>query len=400
VKLDFDPEMEAFRAEVREFFQNALTDDLRAARAYMTSVYCDDVTSRAWQKILYDKGWLVPSWPEEYGGTGWSLTQRYVFACESARAGPPPISPMGIGMLGPALLGCGTEAQKQHYLPRMLRGEDFWCQGYSEPQAGSDLARLATRARIDGDDYVVTGTKIWTTHAHYANRMFCLVRTGEFARPQEGVTFLLMDMEAPGVSTRPIRFYSGDHEQCQVFFDEVRVPRRNAVGDEHKGWAVTKYLLEFERGGGAVAPGLLLGLERLQRRLAPADGLPGEADLARRADALDAAVRAMEALELRCLAETERTGSPGPSASMLKIRATELSQALSALNVEAAGYYGLPWQQEAIDQRGAVPPLGALGAESADAVAAPFYFNNRAATIYGGSNEIQRNIIAKRVLGL
>jgi alkylation response protein AidB-like acyl-CoA dehydrogenase len=226
--------------------------------------------------------------------------------------------------------------------------------------------------------------------------MFCLVRTGEFQRPQEGVTFLLVDMDAPGVSTQPIRFYSGDYEQSQVFFDEVRVPRRNAVGAEHQGWAVTKYLLEFERGGNASAPGLLLALDKLQRRLAPADGLPGERDLSQRAYALDAAVRALEALELRCLAETERTGSPGPSASMLKIRATEVSQALSTLNVEAAGYYGLPWQQDVIDSRGAVPSLSS----DADAVAAPFYFNNRAATIYGGSNEIQRNIIAKRVLGL
>jgi alkylation response protein AidB-like acyl-CoA dehydrogenase len=396
VRLDFDPEIEAFRAEVREFFSASLTDELRAARSYMTSVYCDDVSSRAWQKILHDKGWLVPSWPVEHGGTGWTLTQRYVFACENVRAGPPPISPMGIGMLGPALLGCGTEEQKQYYLPRMLRGDDFWCQGYSEPQAGSDLARLATRARPDGDDYIVTGTKIWTTHAHYANRMFCLVRTGEFTRPQEGVTFLLLDMTAPGVSTRPISFFSGDFEQCQVFFDEVRVPRRNAVGAEHQGWAVTKYLLEFERGGNASAPGLLLALDRLQRRFEPAEGLPGAAGLAQRANTLDAEVRALEALELRCLAETERTGSPGPSASMLKIRATELSQALSALAVEAAGYYGIALQQDVIDGRGAPAPLGS----AADAVATPFYFNNRAATIYGGSNEIQRNIIAKRVLGL
>lgn len=396
MRLDFAPETERFRDEVRAFFAASLTPELRAARSYMTSVYCDDVSSQAWQKILYDKGWLVPSWPEAYGGTNWSLTQRYIFACETARAGPPPISPMGIGMLGPALLGCGTDEQKAYYLPRMLRGEDFWCQGYSEPQAGSDLAALATRARPDGDDYIVTGTKIWTTHAHYANRMFCLVRTGEFQRPQQGVTFLLVDMKAPGVSTRPIHFFSGDYEQCQVFFDAVRVPRRNAVGQENEGWAVTKYLLEFERGGGAAAPGLLVALDKLRQQFEPAAGLPEAAALARQADALDAAVRALEALELRGLAETERSGSPGPSASMLKIRATEVSQAISALGVEVAGYYGLPWQQEAIDSHGRVAPVGS----SANAIAAPFYFNNRAATIYGGSNEIQRNIIAKRVLGL
>jgi alkylation response protein AidB-like acyl-CoA dehydrogenase len=392
----FDQHTEAFRAEVRAFFADALTDELRAARDYMTSVYCDAEVSLAWQQILYRQGWLVPSWPEEHGGTGWSLTERYVFACESARAGPPPISPMGIGMLGPALLGCGTREQQDHYLPRMLRGDDFWCQGYSEPQAGSDLAALATRAVVDGDHYLLTGTKIWTTHAHYANRMFCLVRTGDFERPQEGVTFLLVDMTAPGVSTRPIRFFSGDVEQCQVFFDGVRVPRSAVVGEEHRGWAVTKYLLEFERGGSAAAPGLLAALEKVEFQLAEADGLPGAAELGRQAAALGAAVAALEALELRCLAETERTGSPGAAASMLKVRATELSQAVSALALEAAGYYGLPWQQRAIDSHGAVSPLGSRGC----AVAAPFYFNNRAASIYGGSNEIQRNIMAKRVLGL
>lgn len=387
------PDQERFRDEVREFFATRLTDELRAARRYMTSVYCDYESGMAWQRILLEQGWLVPSWPEAYGGTGWSLTERFIFDCESARAGPPPVSPMGLGMLGPALLGHGTPEQKDYYLPRMQRGDDFWCQGYSEPRAGSDLAALDCRAERVGDEYVVNGTKIWTTHAHYANRMFCLVRTGRFERPQQGVTFLLVDLDSPGVSRQPIRFFSGDTEQCQVVFDDVRVPVANAVGREHEGWTVTKYLLEFERGSKPAAPGLLEAIARLEE-LAAATGAGSE--LEARAALLETRVLALEALELRCLAEAERTGSPGPSASMLKIQATELSQAISALAVEAAASWALPFQPEVIDGRGARTGVGPGPALTVT----PFYFNNRAASIYGGSNEIQRNIMAKQVLGL
>lgn len=408
MRSSLSADLESFREQVREFFATHLTDELRAARRYMTSVYCDYDSAMAWQRILLEQGWLVPSWPQEYGGTGWSLTERFVFDCESARAGPPPISPMGIGMLGPALLGHGTEEQKDYYLPRMLRGDDFWCQGYSEPQAGSDLAKLeckaekvnsrgelqAERSSADGDEYRVNGTKIWTTHAHYANRMFCLVRTGRFERPQQGVTFLLIDLDSPGVSRHPIRFYSGDTEQCQVMFDDVRVPQSNVVGREHEGWTVTKYLLEFERGGKPAAPGLLEAIGRT-RELAAHTGADDD-DLLSRLFALESRVLALEATELRSLAETERTGSPGPAASMLKVQSTELSQAISALAVEAAGDWALAYQPEVIDARGSLEPVGPQAALTA----MPFYFNNRAASIYGGSNEIQRNIMAKRVLGL
>jgi alkylation response protein AidB-like acyl-CoA dehydrogenase len=389
-------EHDAFRREVREFFDTSLSDELRAARRFMTSVYCDRETSLAWQRILRARGWLVPSWPVEYGGTGWTLTQRYIFACERARANPPPLSPMGLGMLGPALIGCGSDAQRAHYLPRMLDGTDFWCQGYSEPQAGSDLAALDTRAVVDGDDYIVNGTKIWTTHAHYANRMFCLVRTGRFERPQQGVTFLLLDMTAPGVTLRPIPFYSGDYEQCQVFFDDVRVPRTEVVGEEHQGWSVTKYLLEFERGGGSNAPTLINAIETVRSLWHDVTPLPTEAAFATRLNVLETEVNALETTELRCLADMERSGSPGSAASLLKIRATELSQHISAVALEAAGYYGVPYQPQIIAAHDAT---AAIGPESTVTVA-PFYFNNRAASIYGGSNEIQRNIIAKAVLQL
>jgi len=396
MQLAFSPADEAFRLEVREFFATRLTEDLRAARRFMTSVYCDHDTAMKWQRILLDRGWLVPSWPERYGGTGWSLTQRYIFNCERARANPPPISPMGIGMLGPALIGCGTAPQRDYYLPRMLTGEDFWCQGYSEPGAGSDLAGLETAAVVDGDDYLVSGTKIWTTHAHYANRMFCLVRTGRFERPQMGVTFLLLDMTAPGVSTRPIRFFSGDYEQSQVFFDGVRVPRTNVVGEEHKGWSVTKYLLEFERGGGSAAPGLIEAIANIRSLWMDVSSLPTERTLAARLDALETEVAALEMTELRCLADAERSGSPGAASSMLKVRSTELSQRITETALEAAAYYGLPYQPEVIEARGRRPAVG----PSSAVTVSPFYFNNRAASIYGGSNEIQRNIIAKAVLGL
>ncbi|MCC5885314.1 MAG: acyl-CoA dehydrogenase family protein [Gammaproteobacteria bacterium] len=395
MKLAFNHEDEAFRDEVRSFFDTALTPELREAGRKMTSVYSDREVALAWQKILLDKGWLVPSWPREYGGTDWSLTQRYIFACERARARPPALSPMGLSMLGPALLGRGTQTQKDYYLPRILSGEDFWCQGYSEPQAGSDLAALQCQAIRDGDHYVLNGTKIWTTHAHVANRMFCLVRTGRFERPQQGVSFLLVDMEDPGVRCEPIRFVSGCATQCTVYFDNVRVPVTDIVGKENEGWSVTKYLLEFERGGGAAAPGLLEAIGHARNLLA---ALPEaeRRDPSRRLDDLEVRVHSLELTELRTLAETERTGSPGPASSLLKIQGTELSQAISEVAVELIGLYGMPHQPEAYELGSNVPPIG-----PADGVTAvPFYLNNRAATIYAGSNEIQRNIISKAVLGL
>ncbi len=393
--LRFSDAEEAFRAEVREFFERELTDELREAGRIMTSVYSSKEHALAWQKILFDRGWLVPSWPEEYGGCGWSLTQRYIFACERARARPPALSPMGLSMLGPALLGCGTKEQKDHYLPRILRGEDYWCQGYSEPQSGSDLASLQCRAERDGDEYVLNGTKIWTTHAQYATHMFCLVRTAQMDRPQRGITFLLLDMRSPGITVDPIAFVSGAATQATVFFENVRVPVTNVVGEENDGWTVAKYLLEFERGGGAAAPGLIEAIGDARELLAP---LPDadRADATRRLDALEAGVRALEIAELQSLAETERTGSPGAGSSMLKLKGTELSQAITEIAVEAAGWHGAVYQPEATRAGSNVEPVGPAAAVTA----VPFYLNNRAATIYAGSSEVQRNIIAKAVLGL
>jgi len=243
MQSNLSPDLERFRAAVREFFASHLTDELRAARRYMTSVYCDYDSAMAWQRILLKQGWLVPSWPEAYGGTGWSLTERFVFDCESAKAGPPPISPMGIGMLGPALLGHGTEDQQDYYLPRMLRGDDFWCQGYSEPQAGSDLAKLECKAepassrseleveRSSADDYVVNGTKIWTTLGNYARYMILLARTNpDTERKYDGLSFFLAPMQVPGIDTRPIRKLTGEYGFTETFFSDARIPADCLMG--------------------------------------------------------------------------------------------------------------------------------------------------------------------------
>ncbi|MGL4542350.1 MAG: acyl-CoA dehydrogenase family protein, partial [Polymorphobacter sp.] len=244
--LNWSPADLAFRDEVRSFLDAELTPELRATAAKMTSVYAKPEVSLEWQHRLHRRGWLVPSWPVEHGGTGWSVVQRYIFTRELAAAGAPPLSPMGLGMIGPVLLHYGTPEQKATLLPRMFSGEDFWCQGYSEPESGSDLASLRMKAVREGDEFVCTGTKIWTTHAHYANRMFCLVRTADIGKPQLGITFLLIDMDAPGVSVRPIVSLSGEHVQNQVMFDGVRVPVGNVIGAIDDGWTVAKYLMEFE----------------------------------------------------------------------------------------------------------------------------------------------------------
>src|SRR5580658_5592883 len=304
--LDLAPADLTFQGEVRAFLAANLTDELRQAARRATSVFIDKAHSLPWQRILHARGWAAPSWPKEFGGPGWTDAQRYIFAAECARAGAPGLAPMGLRMVGPVLMRYGTPRQQAHYLPRILSGEDYWCQGYSEPGSGSDLASLQLAAVRDGDDYVLTGSKIWTTHAHLANRMFCLVRTRREGKPQAGITFLLLDMASPGITVRPIITLAGDHEVNQVFFDGVRAPVANRLGEENDGWTVAKHLLEFERGGGG-APGLRVALERLVGLASAAPGddggrliedKPFRLRLARLAIALDAA----ETTELRVLA--------------------------------------------------------------------------------------------------
>src|SRR5690349_12787186 len=246
----------AFRDEVRTFLQEKLTPDLRQAGRLMTSVYADHDASMEWQRILHERGWAAPAWPVEHGGCDWSLTQHYIFSRESTLAGAPSLSPMGIRMVAHAIIAFGTDAQKAYFLPRILTGEVFFCQGYSEPEAGSDLAALSMAAVDDGDDLVCTGSKIWTTHAQEANWMFALVRTSRTGKRQQGITFVLLDMTTPGIEIRPLVMTSGEEVQSQVFFDEVRIPKANVIGQIDDGWTVAKYLLEFERGGGATAPAL------------------------------------------------------------------------------------------------------------------------------------------------
>ncbi len=402
MKLAFTRDEEAFRAQVREFLDRNLSADLRAYAKRMTSVYSTKPVAMEWQRILVKQGWAAPSWPVEYGGTNWSVAQRYIFDVEMARAGAPPLSPMGIGMCGPALIGHGSKAQKDHYLPRILSGEDFWCQGYSEPHAGSDLAALTMSAVEDGDHYICNGSKIWTTHAHEANMMFCLVRTDSSGKMQQGITFILIDMTSPGVRVDPILMLSGEHIQNAVFFTDVRVPKANVIGKVNEGWTVAKYLLEFERGGSSYGPRLLARLRSL-RQIAAEEGLL-DADFARKLSQAEAEAQTLEAAELQMMSELAGGGTPGLKASMMKIRGTELSQHLTELGLELAGAYAAPFQPHHTSPGGPVPgfdgantPL--VGPESAVTVSAK-YLNDRAGSIYAGSNEIQRGILSKGQLGL
>lgn len=399
LNISFSDEHEAFREKVRGFLRRALPEDLKEAQRLCPGMFLDYAHNIRWHRILHRQGWVAPAWPAEYGGPGWDLMQRYIWTLEASDAGAPSLAPMGLGMCGPMLIGHGTKAQRAKLLPRILSGEDYWCQGYSEPGSGSDLASLQLRAESDGADYVLNGTKLWTTHAHCANKMFCLVRTANRPRPQQGITFLLLNMASPGVRVRPIIFASGAHEVNQVFFDNVRVPKANIVGREHEGWTVAKYLLEFERGGGGMAAqqAALQRIRRLAGQIAMEGGFLGDdADFSRRLAALDVKVQAAKHTELRIMAALSKGRNPGPESSILKNLGADISQSLTELVLEALGAYAAPQQTEALAP-GA--NLGAIGPAAA-VTAFPRYFNLRAVSIAGGSNEVQKNIVAKLVLSL
>jgi len=399
-----------FRDEVRAFLDDKLTPELRRAGRLMTSVYADHEASMAWQAILNERGWAAPAWPIEYGGCDWTLTQHYIFSRESTLADAPSLSPMGIRMVAHAIVAFGTPEQKDFFLPRILTGEVFFCQGYSEPEAGSDLAALSMAAVDDGDDLVITGSKIWTTHAGEANWIFALVRTSRSAKKQHGITFVLIDMTTPGIEIRPLVMTSGETVQNQIFFDAVRVPKANVLGAIDDGWTVAKYLLEFERGGGAMAPALQVMAESIAEAAIHQPGPKGGVlldDPAFAAKLADVRIRAdvLEILEYRVLAVVAEGGNPGADSSMLKILSTELSQAVTELAMEAAGPRGRVYQPHATMPGGPVsafaPPTdGYVSGEPWQAVAPLRYFNDRAGSIYAGSNEIQRNILAKATLGL
>jgi len=383
MQIDLSPQDRAFRAEVRAFIREHLTDAMRAGQRATTEMYPEPEISGPWQRALQSRGWLVPLWPREWGGTGWTALQRFIFENECALAGAPLVHPMGVRLVGPVILKFGTDAQKRDYLPRILSGEDYWCQGFSEPGAGSDLAALQLRARRDGDDYVLDGTKLWTTHAHHANRMFALVRTSTEGRKQQGISFLLIDMRSPGIAVRPIATIGGDHDVNEVHFDAVRVPQANRIGEENAGWECAKYLLEFERGAGIFSPRLRAQLTKVSAALA-ADASRVPEDLCRRFGEVAADLDTFEWLEVRTMAALPPGANPGPVASVLKLRASRMKQAIAELGIEALGPASVRWRD----------------GRTAASVLVPEYCNSRAFTIFGGAAEIQLGLIARHVLGV
>ena len=400
MNLSFGPEDLAFRDEVRAFLREHLSPEMSRATHLTTSVFSEPDVGRAWNRILARKGWAAPGWPAEYGGPGWNLVQRWIFATELARAGAPALSPMGLKMAGPVIMKFGSPEQKSHYLPRILAGDDYWCQGYSEPGSGSDLASLKTRAVRDGDHYVVNGTKIWTTHAHHANMIFALVRTGDENTPKhKGISFLLIDMKSPGITIRPIRTIGGDHEVNQVFFDDVRVPVSQRVGEEGEGWTIAKYLLEFERGGSITSGDLrstFQWLQRLAQQTPAGDGcMMDDPDLALAFSTVEIDIDALEMTELRVMSSLQTGQNPGAVSSVMKLRWSEIEQALTRLGVRVLGPDAMIWET--------TRPLYADGADPVlDDIARPVtpkYLNTRAFTIFGGSSEIQREIVAREVVG-
>jgi len=382
----------AFRDEVRAFLAEAWDEELKAR---VTDLQTMQEGMIEWQRRLNAKGWMAPNWPVEHGGTGWSVTRSFIFNSERAAAGAPDVLPFGVVMVAPVIIAYGNEEQRARFLPRILSSEDWWCQGYSEAGAGSDLASLKTRADRDGDEYVINGSKIWTTYAQYANWIFCLVRTDSSGRKQEGITFLLIDMESPGVTVRPIDTIDGFHHLNEVYFDNVRVPVENRIGEEGEGWTYAKSLLVHERLSIAEVANSKRALNEV-RELARREingGVPLLEDplFARRLTAIEIDLMAVEYTELRALAAIAEGNTPGPESSLLKLQGTEIQQRIQELRMDVAGSYSgtLPGELSAEE----------LGHHYADA-AQKQYFRGRASSIYGGSNEIQKNITAKYVLGL
>jgi alkylation response protein AidB-like acyl-CoA dehydrogenase len=393
--LTFTADELAFRDDVRRFIRENYPDDLRDKVARDAEIGREDYLR--WHRILYQQGWIAPGWPKEYGGTGWNPVQRYFFQEELAAADTLRIVPFGVGMVGPVIYTFATPEQKQRFLPRILSGEDWWCQGYSEPGAGSDLASLRTRAVRDGDRYIVNGGKTWTTYAHFADWMFCLVRTDPDAKKQEGISFLLIDMKTPGITVRPIITIDGAHDVNEVFLEDVVVPTENLIGEENKGWTYAKFLLGHERTGIAGVARAKAQLARL-KRIAGVERRGGaplaeDADFTRKIAQTEIELMALEITELRTLASESAGRGPGPEASLLKVRGTEIQQRISELLLEAIGPYALPRIGAEARANLRVGPDHAVGI-------AGDYFGLRKISIYGGTNEIQRNIMAKMILGL
>jgi alkylation response protein AidB-like acyl-CoA dehydrogenase len=398
MNLEFTEEEKAFRAEVREFIENNYPQDI-GTRGVDDEMGREDLL--AWHKILGKKGWSVPAWPKEYGGTDWTPTQRYIWGEENARKNTVMPLPFGVSMVGPVIYTFGNEEQKAQHLPGIRSGDVWWCQGYSEPGAGSDLASLKTTAVRDGDDYILNGQKTWTTLAQHADWGFFLCRTDPDApKPQMGISFILVDMKTPGIEVRPIKLIDGGHEVNEVWLTDVRVPATNLIGEENKGWTYAKFLLAHERSGIAGVARSKRGVEQL-KEIAAAEMLDGKPLLedmgfAQKISQLEIDLSALEITELRTLAGEQAGKGPGPESSLLKVKGTEIQQRLTELTLEAVGYYGAPDFRSFPDDGSNDFPIGPVYAHHA----APTYFNMRKTSIYGGSNEIQRNILTKMILGL
>jgi len=398
--IELNSEEQAFRQEVLEFLEQHLAPSVRRASRLSTGVFVDPPWSKDWHNALYEKGWITYTWPQEYGGCDWTPVQRYIFESEAAHRGAPTVAPMAINLVGPVICEYGSDWQKEHYLPRIRSGQDYWCQGFSEPGAGSDLSGLKTKAVRDGDDYIVSGEKTWTTHAHFANMIFALVRTSREEKQQNGISFLLIDIDSPGITVSPIITIAGDHEVNQVHFDDVRVPARNLVGEEGKGWTYAKYLLEFERGGGAPSTRSRIALERYKTILrnepgdTPGKRLIDEKDIQLRLGQLAARVIALETLDMRQVARRQAGSRPGTTASIVKTLGSELLQAIEKASMEALGSYGLP--SLTLDGPEFAAPNDTLVPEYGLAVAGR-HLNGLASTIFGGASEIQREIIAREL---
>ncbi len=390
--LEFSKEELAFRDEVRSFAQQKLPAEIREKVDQGRPLTKEDQVR--WQKLLADKGWIAPNWPLQWGGTGWTPTQMYLFDDELGAAGAPPVIPFGLKMVGPVIYTFGSEEQKQRFLPDIVSSNVWWCQGYSEPGSGSDLASLSTRAVRDGDHYVVNGIKAWTTLAQHADWIFCLVRTDPNAKKQQGISFLLIDMKSPGVTVHPVITMEGDHEVNETHFEDVRVPVANRIGEENQGWTYAKYLLTHERTSIANVGAIKRTFARVKREAAKVtsgDGtLLDSPVFARKLADVAIQITALEYTMLRILSQVARGGAPGAESSLLKVRGTEIQQSITELLMEAGGYYSMPF----VAEHGK-----AIGPEFT-ARAAANYFNYRKVTIYGGSSEVQKNIMSKAVLGL
>jgi alkylation response protein AidB-like acyl-CoA dehydrogenase len=402
VRLEFTDEEQAFREEVRAFLREKLSPDISAK--VLNGYELGRADHLLWQRRLHERGWGGMGWPVEFGGPGWNSVQQYIFEEESALAGGPRLIPFGTKMVAPVIMAFGSPAQQQRFLPKISAGEEWWCQGYSEPGAGSDLASLKTRAVRDGDHYVVDGQKTWNTLGQFADWIFCLVRTDSQAKQQSGITFLLIDMKTPGITVRPIMLLDGGHEVNEVWFENVRVPVENRIGEENRGWTYAKFLLGHERtniAGIGIAKRELKRLKSIAARERQ-NGRPLLEDplFAVQVAQIEIDLWALEITNLRVLSAERKSAAVGPEASILKIRGTEIHQSISELMMRAVGPYALPFRREAMEAGWQFDPTREPPGPRYASTLAAAYFNQRKLSIFGGTNEIQKNIISKMIVGL